>query len=117
MDQRRRDILFRLVCDERGETASAFDVREPVHVEVTYDVLEEGHALVPVVELYNEEGTEVFSTHDTGAEWRRRRRALGCYTSAGKRPGNLPAEGTVIAHVLIMLRFPFKVLHPRGANG
>jgi lipopolysaccharide transport system ATP-binding protein len=83
---------------------------------VTYDVLEEGHALVPVVELYNEEGTEVFSTHDTGAEWRRRPRPRGRYTSAVRLPGNLLAEGTLIAHVSIMSHFPSTILHARAAN-
>ncbi len=104
------------VASEAGETAAAVDVRRASRIEVTYDVLEEGHALVPVVELYNEEGTEVFSTHDTGAEWRRRPRPVGRYTSAVKLPGNLLAEGTLIAHVSIMSHFPSTILHARAAN-
>jgi lipopolysaccharide transport system ATP-binding protein len=99
-----------------GETAAALDVRLESRIEVTYDVLEEGHALTPVVELYNEEGTEVFSTHDTGAEWRRRPRPRGRYTSAVRLPGNLLAEGTLIAHVSIMSHFPSTILHARAAN-
>jgi lipopolysaccharide transport system ATP-binding protein len=104
------------VASEDGETAAAVDVRRESRIEVTYDVLEEGHALVPVVELYNEEGTEVFSTHDTGAEWRRRPRPRGRYTSAVRLPGNLLAEGTLIAHVSIMSHFPSTILHARAAN-
>jgi lipopolysaccharide transport system ATP-binding protein len=104
------------VASEDGETAAAVDVRRESRIEVTYDVLEEGHALVPVIELYNEEGTEVFSTHDTGAEWRRRPRPRGRYTSAVKLPGNLLAEGTLIAHVSIMSHFPSTILHARVAN-
>ena len=104
------------VRDEQGRTASAFDVRRPVHIEVTYDVREEGHALVPVVELYNEEGTEVFSTHDPGGEWRRRARPRGRYTSTVRIPGNLLAEGSLIAHVSVMSHFPSTILHAREAN-
>jgi lipopolysaccharide transport system ATP-binding protein len=104
------------VCDERGESASAFDVREAVNVEVTYDVLEEGHALVPVVELCNEEGAEVFTTHDAGEEWHRRARARGRYTSAVRVPGNLFSEGSLIAHVSVMSHFPSTILHVREAN-
>jgi lipopolysaccharide transport system ATP-binding protein len=104
------------VAGEGGETAAAVDVRRDSRIEVTYDVLEEGHALVPVVELYNEEGTEVFSTHDTGAEWRRRPRPRGRYTSAVRLPGNLLAEGTLLAHVSIMSHFPSTILHARAAN-
>jgi lipopolysaccharide transport system ATP-binding protein len=92
------------------------DVRRESRIEVTYDVLEAGHALVPVVELYNEEGTEVFSTHDTGAEWRRRPRPRGRYTSAVTVPGNLLAEGSLVAHVSLMSHAPATVLHAHAPN-
>jgi lipopolysaccharide transport system ATP-binding protein len=104
------------IRDERGETAAAFDVRSPVLIEVTYEVLEEGHALTPAVELYNEEGTEIFSTHDVGEEWRRRPRARGIYTSAVRVPGNLLAEGSLIAHVSVMSHFPSTIMHARQTN-
>jgi lipopolysaccharide transport system ATP-binding protein len=104
------------VCDERGETAAAVDIRRPVHIEVTYDVSEAGHALVPVVELRNEEGTEVFSTHDVGDGWHRGPRETGRYTSAVRIPGNLLAEGSLIAHVSLMSHFPSTILHARAQN-
>src|SRR5687768_5286591 len=104
------------VLDERGETAAAVDVRRPFKLEVVYDVLEDGHALTPVVEFYNDEGTEVFASHDTGAEWRRRARPRGRYASAVRVPGNLLAEGTLIAHVSIMSHFPSTILHARAQN-
>jgi lipopolysaccharide transport system ATP-binding protein len=104
------------VVGERGETAAAVDVRKPFRLELTYDVLEAGHALTPAVELLNDEGTEVFSTHDTGAEWRRRPRPAGRYASAVQIPGNLLAEGTLIAHVSIMSHFPSTILHARAKN-
>ncbi|HEX8352349.1 MAG TPA: ABC transporter ATP-binding protein [Pyrinomonadaceae bacterium] len=104
------------VLDERGETAAAVDVRRPFRVELTYDVLEGGHALTPVFEFFNDEGTEVFTTHDTGAEWRRRARPAGRYASAVNVPGNLLAEGTLIAHVSIMSHFPSTILHARAKN-
>jgi lipopolysaccharide transport system ATP-binding protein len=104
------------VCDAGGETATAVDIRHPFRLEVTYDVLEAGHALVPVVELFNEEGTQIFSTHDTGAEWRRRERPAGRYTSAVNVPGNLLSEGSLLAHVSVMSHFPSTVLHARERN-
>jgi lipopolysaccharide transport system ATP-binding protein len=99
-----------------GATASVVDIRQPVAVEITYDVLAEGHALAPVVEFYNEEGTELFSTHDTAAEWRRRPRARGRYTSAVHIPGNLLAEGSLIAHVSLVTHHPSTVLHAHERN-
>jgi lipopolysaccharide transport system ATP-binding protein len=104
------------VCDEAGRTVATADIRRPVCLEVTYDVLEGGHALVPVVELRNEEGTRLFSTHDAVSEWRRRERAPGRYTSAVRLPGNFLSEGSLIAHVSIMSHFPSTILHARAAN-
>jgi lipopolysaccharide transport system ATP-binding protein len=114
------DAVVRLrrvrVCDEGGEVAAAFDIRRPVRIEVTYDVLERGRVLTPAVELFNEERTHVFSAHDTGAGWRRRERAPGRYTSAVLIPGNLLNEGSLVAHVSIMSHFPTTILHARASN-
>ncbi|HEX3560927.1 MAG TPA: polysaccharide ABC transporter ATP-binding protein [Pyrinomonadaceae bacterium] len=104
------------VCDEQGQTVAAAEIRRPLRVEVTYDVLEDGHALVPAVELHNEAGTRLFSTHDTGAEWSRRERERGRYTSAVRLPGNFLSEGSLIAHVSIMSHFPSTILHARAKN-
>jgi lipopolysaccharide transport system ATP-binding protein len=108
------DAVVRLrrvrICDERGVTVASSDIRRPVFIEVTYDVLEAGHALTPAVELFNEEGTEVFSTHDAGDEWRRRGRDAGMYASTVRIPGNLLAEGSFVAHVSIMSHFPSTIL-------
>ena len=104
------------VRTEAGETVAAVDIRKPFGLEITYDVLKEGQALVPVIELYNEEGTELFSTHDTNSEWHRRPRACQRYTSTVWIPGNLMAEGTFMAHVSMMSHFPSTVLHAHEPN-
>lgn len=104
------------VCNERGETTAAIDVRRPLRIEVTYDVLDAGHVLLPTLELYNEHGTEVFSTHDTGEVWRRRERPIGRYISSVAIPGNLLAEGSLMAHVSVMSHFPATILHARETN-
>jgi lipopolysaccharide transport system ATP-binding protein len=104
------------VRDEAGETISVVDIRKPVGIELTYEVLDEGHALVPVIEFYNEEGTELFSTHDTKAEWGRHQRLRATYTSTVWIPGNLLAEGSLIGHVSIMSHFPATVLHAHERN-
>jgi len=43
------------VRTESGETSAAVDIRNPFGIEVSYEVLENGRALLPVIELYNEE--------------------------------------------------------------
>lgn len=35
------------------ETSAAVDMRNPFGIEVSYEVLENGRALLPVIELYN----------------------------------------------------------------
>ena len=101
---------------EDGETVAVVEIQKPFGIEVTYDVLEEGHALVPVIEFYNEDGTELFSTHDTSADWRRKPRSRGTYTSTVWVPGNLLAEGSLLGHVSIMSHFPATVLHAHEPN-
>jgi len=101
---------------EDGDTIAVVDIQKPFGIEVTYDVLDEGHALVPVIEFYNEEGTELFSTHDTSANWRRQPRPRGTYTSTVRIPGNLLAEGSLVGHVSIMSHFPITVLHAQERN-
>jgi lipopolysaccharide transport system ATP-binding protein len=101
---------------ETGETISVVDIRKPFGIELTYEVLADGHALVPVLEFYNEEGTELFSTHDTKSDWRRRERPRATYTSTVWIPGNLLAEGSLLGHVSIMSHFPATVLHAHEPN-
>jgi lipopolysaccharide transport system ATP-binding protein len=104
------------VRDESGETISVVDIRKPFGIDLTYEVLEKGHALVPMVEFYNDEGTELFSTHDTNEEWRRQERPPAIYTSTVWVPGNLLAEGSLIGHVSVMSHFPATVLHAYERN-
>jgi lipopolysaccharide transport system ATP-binding protein len=101
---------------EDGTTVSVVDIHKPFGIELTYDVLEDDHALVPVLEFYNEEGTELFSTHDTSADWRRRLRPRATYTSTVWIPGNLLAEGSLVGHVSIMSHFPATILHAHERN-
>src|SRR5678815_29332 len=101
---------------EDGTTVSVVDIHKPFGIELTYDVLEDDHALVPVMEFYNEEGMELFSTHDTSADWRRRSRPRATYTSTVWIPGNLLAEGSLVCHVSIMSHFPTTILHAYERN-
>ena len=104
------------VRTEDGEAIAAVDIRKSFGIEVCYDLLEDGHALVPVIELYNDEGTELFSTHDTSIDWRRRLRARGRYTSTVWIPGNLLAEGSFFVRVSVMSHFPATVQHAHERN-
>src|SRR4030095_16895103 len=110
---RLRQVRVRL---ENGETPTAVDIRDAIGIDIHYEVQEARYPLVPVVELHNEEGAELFSTHDTSPEWRRRQRPRGSYKSTVWIPGNLLAEGVVIAHISLMSHYPSTLLHAEARN-
>jgi homopolymeric O-antigen transport system ATP-binding protein len=84
-----------------GSVTEAFDIREPIGIDVAYDVLEDGQVLWPNVHLFNQEGTNIFVTIDTDTEWRRRPRPPGRFTSTVWIPGNYLAEGTFVVRAAI----------------
>ena len=83
------------VRDEAGETASAIDIRRPVGIEMTYQVLEDGRVLMPSFHLYNDQGICLFISLDVDENWRYRPRPPGTYVSTAWIPANFLAEGTM----------------------
>jgi lipopolysaccharide transport system ATP-binding protein len=84
------------VCGEDGITISVVDIRDPVGIEIMYDVIEGGHVLVPVVHCFNEARLHLFAVLDLEPEWQGRPKSAGRYVSTAWIPGNLLAEGSVI---------------------
>lgn len=97
------------VRSESGETSSTVDIRCPVGVEMTYDVIEAGKIFVPNCHFYNEQGVCIFVSHDWGDEWRRRPRPVGTYVSTVWIPGNFLAEGTVFVTAAATTYEPFDI--------
>jgi lipopolysaccharide transport system ATP-binding protein len=97
------------VCDSTGETVSSIDIRRPVAVELTYDVLKSGKVLVPNVHFYNEQGVCIFVSHDWNSRFRTEPREAGTYTSRMSVPGNFLAEGTIFVTAAISTYLPFEV--------
>ena len=97
------------VCDESKETASAIDIRRPVSLEMTYEVLETGKIIVPNLHFYNEQGVCIFVSHDWNSEWRIAPRPRGIYLSRMTVPGNFLAEGTVFVTVAATTYEPINV--------
>ncbi|MFA7097564.1 MAG: polysaccharide ABC transporter ATP-binding protein [Gammaproteobacteria bacterium] len=78
-----------------GSVTGAVDIRQPVGLEMEYEVLKPGYILLPHHMVYNEEGVQLFTTVDRDPAWRGRRRLPGRYVSTAWIPGNLLAEGMV----------------------
>ena len=79
-----------------GRLAETVDIREPIGLEMEFDVLEPGHVVIPHFSVHNLEGVQLFSVVETGTEWRGRRREPGRYVTIGWIPGNYLADGTIV---------------------
>ncbi len=79
-----------------GDVADTMDIRQPVGIEIEYEVLQSGSRLVPNLHFYNEEGVCVFVVGDLDEQWYRRTRPAGRYRSTAWIPGNYLSEGTLL---------------------
>lgn len=92
-----RDVVKLRSIRIRSEDESiteAVDIRLPIGIEMEYEVIKPGRVLLPHFWLVNEDGIEVFSSHDLDPQWRGKPRPMGRYISTAWIPGNLMAEGT-----------------------
>lgn len=83
------------VRDQDGLISEALDIRQPVTIEMTFEVLRSGAVLLPFFMFYNEEGLLAFAANDLDPAWRGRPRPQGEYRSSVHIPGNLLAEGSL----------------------
>ena len=97
------------ICNQSGDTSETIEIRQPVGVEMEYEVLKPGHVLVPNFHFFNEEGIYVFVIHDFGSEWRYRPREVGTYISTAWIPGNFLAEGTFFVGTAVSTYKPVTV--------
>ena len=106
------------VRSANGVVTEAFDIRQPIGLELVFDVLQSGEILAPNVHIFNQEGITVFVTIDQDEQWHRRPRPAGRYTSTARIPGNFLAEGSFLVDAAVTTFVPFNVhFHERGAVG
>jgi lipopolysaccharide transport system ATP-binding protein len=84
---------------EDGQPTDVVDMRQPVALEMEYDVLEPGFVLVPSYQFFNKQGACMFAS--TNPTRQARRSPIGRYTSTCWIPGNLLACGSVFATAVI----------------
>ena len=94
-----------------GRTVGEADIREPVGIEVEYDVTEPGHILIPNYHFVNEDGLHLFSVQDVESEWRHRPRPAGHYVSTAWIPGNFLSSGTLSVDIAISTHVPLVRVH------
>ena len=95
------------VINENGSTNYTFDIRKPVGIEITYDILRRTpYAIYPYFKARNDEEVGLFTSIDTGQEWRGQPREPGRYCSTAWIPGNLLTEGMVAVGVGMRTEMP-----------
>jgi lipopolysaccharide transport system ATP-binding protein len=77
-----------------GDIKEGLDIRQPIGLEMEFDVLEGGHTLMPYYSLINEQGVKVFSAIDRDPAWQNKQCSEGKYVSTAWIPGNLLTEGS-----------------------
>ena len=99
-----------------GTTSEAFDIRQPIGIDVVFDVIEDGKDLTPNIHVFDRQGVNIFISHDMDPNWRQRSRPVGRYISTVWIPGNFLAEGTFIVGAAITTMSPINVrLYARDA--
>lgn len=88
------------VVDEAGQPVESADVRQPVGIEIVFEILEQKHQFVPGITLTSAEGSPIFTAIDTDSRWRRPQ-PRGIYTSTAWIPGNLLNEGMISVAVAL----------------
>jgi lipopolysaccharide transport system ATP-binding protein len=112
-----------------GEITDVMDIRQPVKIEMEYEVMTPGYKLMPHFLFTNQEGIDAFSAHDVDPAWRGRPRPAGKYLSTVWIPGNLLTEGTLFVAAGLLTVDPvirqffepytisFQVIEPPQADG
>jgi homopolymeric O-antigen transport system ATP-binding protein len=95
------------VRDGNGDISIAVDIRQPVSVELEYEVRKPGYVLIPHFKFTNQDGVDVFAVFDWSADWRRRPRPCGRYISTVTIPDNFLAEGTLFVTVGLFAHEPY----------
>ena len=99
------------IVDESGTTNGSFDIRRPIGIEMTYEVLAPGQILIPNLQVFNQDRVHVFTIQDVSTEWNRKPREKGTFVSTAWIPGNLMAEGSFILNAAVVTYLPRLEVH------
>jgi lipopolysaccharide transport system ATP-binding protein len=92
---------------KNGLVTAAVDIRQPVGLEMEYEVLKPGSHFLPNFNVFDGDGVWVFTTMDQDPTWRGRHRPPGRYISTAWIPGNFLAEGSLYVEPAMMTPAPF----------
>ena len=94
--------------NEDGEVSDSYDIRRPIAVEIEFEVLQDGHVILPTFSIWNSEGINVCVAVDVDPRWRRKSRPAGRYICTSIIPGNFLAEGAFTINTTLWLQEPVR---------
>jgi lipopolysaccharide transport system ATP-binding protein len=97
------------VRTNEGQMADSIDIRQPVWIEMEYEVLRSDYVLSAVYDVRTAADVHAFSAVDLDPAWRRRPRPLGRYVSSACIPGNFLSEGTMLVTTSLAVMEPFTI--------
>jgi lipopolysaccharide transport system ATP-binding protein len=97
------------VHDEDGNILVNHDVTKRIGITMEYQVLRDGEVFTHSFNFFNEDGINIFDTHDTVSEARLRPREAGVWSTTMWIPKNLLAEGLMTVGVAIIKIDPFTI--------
>jgi lipopolysaccharide transport system ATP-binding protein len=90
------------VLDAQGQVRSSFGMDDPIHIEVTYRLLQAGVETNVGYHLYNSKGILVFVSADFhDAEWRDVPKEMGLYQSVCEIPGRFLNVGSYVLDIAL----------------
>ncbi|MGE0449787.1 MAG: ABC transporter ATP-binding protein [Vicinamibacterales bacterium] len=95
------------ITGEDDRTLDACDVAQPFGVELVFDVLVDGHVIVPRLEFCNAEGACLFWSFEVDSPWHRIPRPPGRYRTTGWLPAHLFSGGPISVGVAIQSFTPW----------
>jgi lipopolysaccharide transport system ATP-binding protein len=98
------------VHDEDEVVRDDMDITKSVGITMVYEVLKEGVKFTHSINLFNENGIHILSSHDNTSEIRKSHRKKGRYSSTMWVPENFFAEGVILVGAAIIEQEPF-VIH------
>ena len=108
-------LLNVTVHDAQFENKEEFDITQRIGISIEYEVVESGLLFTHSYNFHNEEGVNIFNTHDTVSDYRNSVREKGIYKTTMWIEGNLLAEGIVLVGVAAIKIEPFTILmHEQG---
>ena len=91
-------LLAVRVRSEDGATLDTTDIKNPISIEMEFEVKKDGYKFLPHFHLFNESGVNMMSVVDLDKEWQNKIRPQGLYRTVVSIPGNFFSECTVFVH-------------------